>query len=226
MVSENSPADLAGIQKGDKILKINDTEINLSNSISKVINSVEGDVNVTIQREDEILNLTMSPIKEGERRIIGIYPVNIVNPEYITINRSIGEAVVQGVEESYNAVWTTIKGLGMLFSGQADIAKNVAGPIGIFTLIGRAGATQPFVDYLKLIGLISVLLGFFNLLPIPAVDGGHIVLTIIEMIRRKPLSMKIIQTVQIIGVVLILTLFVIVAIKDIINLPEMFKMFG
>ena len=226
-VSEGSPAEKAGIKKGDKILKINDKEINLSSTISEVINKQDKDeVKVTILRNGETKELTMTPIKEGDRKIIGVYPVNIVNPQYNLVKRNLGEAIVRGVEESYNAVWVTIKGLGKLFSGEADIMKNVAGPIGIFTLIGRAGATQPLVDYIRLLGLISVLLGFFNLLPIPAVDGGHIVLTIIEMIRGKPLSMKVIQVVQLIGVVLILTLFVLVAIKDIINLPEMFKMFG
>ncbi len=226
-VFEDKPAFISGLKEKDKILKINDQELLMSSQISQVINESEVEsIKITVERDGKELDFICNPIQDGDRKIIGVYPVNIINPKYVEVNRSLGESFVSGLEESYNAVWTTLKGLGMLFSGRADVGKSVSGPIGIFTLIGRAGATQPFVDFLRLLGLISVLLGFFNLLPIPAVDGGHVVLTLIEMIRRKPLSMKIIQTVQVVGIVLILSLFVVFTIKDIITLPKTFNMFG
>lgn len=230
-VSENSPAEKVGLKKNDVILKINGQKVNISSSITKIINESDTDeIEIIVKRNNEVLPpITMTPTSDEnnpDRKIIGIVPVNITDPKYVKLQRNFGEAIVSGVVESYNTIWTTLKGLGLLFTGRADVVKNVSGPIAIFGIVGTVGAKQSFPDFLRLIAMISVLLGFFNLLPIPAVDGGHIILTLIEMIRRKPLSMKVIQTVQIIGIVIILILFIVVAIKDIFTLPDLLNMFN
>jgi len=238
-VSEGSPAFNVGLKVGDVILKINDKDILFSSDVSTMINEEDSstpdstkikDIKLTIQRSSgdgiKTEDIYVKPIIENGKKIIGIAPVNLVNPKFLELKRSFGESFLKALDESYNAVWTTLKGLGMLFSGKAEVLKNVSGPIAIFGMVGTIGAKRDFSQYIYIIAMISILLGFFNLLPIPAVDGGHIILTLIEIIIRKPLSMKVIQTVQIIGVVLILVIFVVVAIKDIIGLPELIKMFG
>lgn len=226
-VLKDYPADKAGIRVGDEILEINGDDVNLSSEISSIIaESGSDNVSVKIKRNNEIIdmNIGLATEKDG-RKIIGIHSVNLTNPKYEEIQRSFGKAFTDSILECYNSVKMTIKGLGMLFTGQADVSKTVAGPIAIFGIVGTVATKHGFLSFLNMIGLISVLLGFFNLLPLPAVDGGHIVITIIEMIRGKNFSMKTMQVIQIIGVVLILSLFVLVAIKDIINLPEMLKGF-
>lgn len=223
-VVKDSPADKSGLKPNDKILKINGQTVTFAETISKMINaSKEEYVTLTIQRGSEIFDVQIKPELKEKTKIIGVAPTNLVNPSYKAMN--FGEIVIRGINECYVTIRTTIKGLGLLFSGQENPIESVAGPIGVFGMVGTIGATKPLSEYIYMIALISVLLGFFNLLPIPAVDGGHIILNIVEMIRRKPISMKVVQTIQIVGVVIILILFVLVAIKDIVNLPDLLNNF-
>ncbi len=226
-VAEDSPADKSEIKEGDKIVKVNGKEVSLWTDISEIINDSDKEqVSITILRDNQEKEITLTPENQDGKRIIGVGLSNIVDPTYESVSRNVGVAFVKGLEETFNSLRNTIKGLGMLFSGRADVAKSVSGPIAIFGIVGTIGASQNFSQYIYLIAMISVLLGFFNLLPIPAVDGGHVILSIVEMIKGKPLRMKTIQVIQTVGVVIILTLFVVVAVKDIINLPDLLKTFG
>ncbi len=226
-VAEDSPADKSGIKEGDKIVKVNGKEVFLWTEVSEIINA--GDkkqISLTILRANQEKEITLTPENQDGKKIIGVGLSNIINPTYENVSRNVGVAFIKGLEETFNSLRNTVKGLGMLFSGRADVAKSVSGPIAIFGIVGTIGASQNFSQYIYLIAMISVLLGFFNLLPIPAVDGGHVILSIVEMIKGKPLRMKTIQVIQTVGVVIILTLFVVVAVKDIINLPDLLKTFG
>lgn len=226
-VADESPAKKSGVKVGDTITHINGKEVSLWTEVSKIINeSNKEKVSITILRNNQEMELSIVPEVKDDKKIIGVGLSNINKPTYTYVSRNIGLAFVKGLEESFNSLRNTIKGLGMLFSGRADVAKSVSGPIAIFGIVGTIGASQNFSQYIYLIAMISVLLGFFNLLPIPAVDGGHVILSIAEMIKGKPLRMKTIQVIQTVGVVIILALFVVVAVKDIINLPELIKSFG
>ncbi len=116
--------------------------------------------------------------------------------------------------------WTildrTARSIWMLIAGQASI-KDLAGPVGIARMTGET-ARQGMGDLLELLALISVNIGFLNILPIPALDGGHLVLVLVEGVRRKPLSTKFKLWAQQVGMVLLLALIVVVVFNDFLKL--------
>src|SRR5574343_152989 len=113
------------------------------------------------------------------------------------------------------ALTDNITGLKKLVSGKIDPRKSVQGPIGIATMFG---GTWEWSRFWGLTGLLSLILAFMNLLPIPALDGGHVVFLIVEMIIRRPLSDKFMQVMQVIGMVILLSLMVFAFGNDILKL--------
>jgi regulator of sigma E protease len=117
-----------------------------------------------------------------------------------------------------NRAWGTFsdnaKGLGKVFKGEVKFNKAVSGPVAMATYFG------PTIDWLKfwsLVGILSMVLALTNLLPIPALDGGHALFLIIEMIKGKPLSDKFLERAQIVGFVILITLMVFVFGNDIVR---------
>ncbi len=126
-----------------------------------------------------------------------------------------GENFTKTFHKSYEMIIINIKGLGQLIKGKLSLEKNAAGPLRIFKILGETGSAGGFIKFLELAGIISILLAFFNLLPFPALDGGHMVISIIEMISRKRVNPKIVSVLQIIGITILLSLLVMVTILDI-----------
>ena len=132
-------------------------------------------------------------------------------------------AVRQSLDETWSTVTMTVKGFGLLFHG-INIRKAVAGPLKITQLIGEA-ATSGFqvgiafgiINFFRLLALLSVVLLLMNLLPIPATDGGQIIIFIVEMARGKPLRSRLIWRLQIIGFSALLMIFVLVSFSDILS---------
>jgi regulator of sigma E protease len=106
-----------------------------------------------------------------------------------------------------------VKIIGNLFAGKLGI-NNLAGPVGIFTTV-EASVKSGFESVLSLIILLGINIGFINLIPFPAFDGGRILFLLIEKVRKKPLSIKIENTINAIGLILLLILMLVVTINDI-----------
>jgi regulator of sigma E protease len=106
--------------------------------------------------------------------------------------------------------------LGMLFKGQVS-SNDLAGPIGVINEVGQA-AKLGFINLLFILGFISVNLGFFNLLPIPALDGSRIVFILIELVRGKPMDPNKEGVVHLVGFVFLISLMLLVTYKDILKL--------
>src|SRR4030066_1131267 len=95
------------------------------------------------------------------------------------------------------------KGLGMRFSGKMNVRENLSGPIRIVKIAGDVAYYKGIPDFIILMAKISIILMVMNLLPIPVVDGSHLIFFLIEIIRRKPMSQKVMERVQTVGVVLL-----------------------
>jgi regulator of sigma E protease len=117
---------------------------------------------------------------------------------------------------SYSTVKMVFDTLGGLFSGRYGM-QAVSGPIGITQMIGEVAKTG-WLNVVNMIVMISVNLGIMNLLPIPALDGGHLLLYAVEVVRRKPLKPEVEGIINFVGLVLMLGLAVLIAIKDVIAL--------
>ena len=166
----------------------------------------------------------MGQIDIKKRFMIGIEQMGIV---YETVYVKYGpvEGFVQSLIEPWDFLVMNIKGFGMLFSGKMDVRENLSGPIRIAKIAGDVLYYRGIADFILLMAKISVILMFMNLLPIPAVDGSHLVFYIIEAIRGKPINEKIMIKIQTFGVLFLIVLGVFVIVNDITMLPFVQNLF-
>lgn len=199
---------MSNIQIGDKILQINDEKIRIKSDINKALENNRGEeVSILILRENKELTVTATPTQYAE----GIYVLGVkVKPLESTFSNKM-----------YQAFWQTIDftdsikdSLVMLFTGKVGI-DQMAGPIGISNIVVE---TNKLYDFINLLCLVSVSLGITNLLPIPALDGGRILLFIIEGIRGKALKEEIELRIQSLSFTLLILFSLYVSYNDILKL--------
>lgn len=193
-VMPDSPALSAGVKVGDKITMIDGNKISSFNDISYVISTNLGTpLTVQILRENEPIALTITPkMFEDEdglgnkisRPLIGIKSSDI-KLENVGFARAVGESV----RRTYLICESTLKVIGQMIVGKRD-TRDLKGPVGIAQLSGQAAAKGTHT-VLWLIAIISANLGLMNLLPIPVLDGGHLVYYSVEALRGRPLAQKV-----------------------------------
>jgi regulator of sigma E protease len=225
-VANNSPAQVAGIKAGDVITSLKSKIENEKLKIDKVEQVQEftdlhkgEEITLTFERGKEVFDLTLIPRlspPEGEGAMgVGLARTALTSyPWYL--------APVKGVETCFYLTGSIIKALGQvlgnLIQGKGlPEGAQLVGPIGIGSLMTQA-AHLGLTYYLQFIALISIYLAIFNILPIPALDGGKLLFLGIEKVRGKPVSQKTEQSVTGIFFVLLITLMIWVTIKDIIRL--------
>ena len=201
-VMVNSPAYQAGILPNDEIIKINDTEIKTWDEIGKTIINTDGDLKFFIKRDGLIVAKTIAPqISDSEnmfkekikKRMIGISPSGKV----ITLDLSITDSLIYAYEKTIFASTMIFQGVQKLISGVIP-SSEVGGVISIGKVISDASESS-VIALFAITALISVNLGVLNLLPIPALDGGHIMFNLYEMIVRKKPSDKVFMYLTIMG---------------------------
>ena len=211
---EDSPAKIAGIEKGDDILKINDEEISDFTEISKVVSdfykdkNFEKEINVEVKRDGDVLDFEFKPKVEAENVYIGIIPARRT-PGFF-------EAIALGFKETGRNIKMIFTILGRLFTGKLALGA-LSGPVGVLKELGNQ-AQSGLANLLYFLAYISVNLAVFNLLPIPALDGSKLLTSAIEMITGKKINKKLEEKITMIGFFILLGLILVVSIKDIINL--------
>ena len=123
-----------------------------------------------------------------------------------------GASFTKGSAAAFTLLSVNIKALGKVFTGKLNPAKTVSGPIGIATMFG---SEWNWLRFWTLTGALSMILAFMNVLPVPALDGGHIIFLLIEIIRGKPFSDKVLTVSQMIGFYILITLMVLIFANDI-----------
>ena len=205
-IYENSPAEKSGVKAGDIITKVNDTTVNDDyNKAIELIQNSEENVKLTVDRNGETIDFDIVPIENKEYYIGAMFSLADKNLK----------------NNLYYGFWTTIDFSGSLlynvkelFTGHIS-TDQLMGPVGISSTVA---STTTFAEFIYLLAVISLSLGVTNLLPIPALDGGKIVLLLIEAIRRKPLSEKFEITIQLVGFSLLILLSIYVSYNDILRL--------
>jgi regulator of sigma E protease len=202
------PAEEAGLMKGDRIVKINNIEIKNWMEMAGYIHNHGGEeLNITVLRDDEKKLFSVKPKMDRAAGygLIGISPSAEI--EKIGFTESLWLS-------GKMAVFQTVFTLAYLSQKIIHWEKpEVAGPIGVITFLAKA-AKSGWHDLMHFLGVISVALGLFNLLPIPILDGGHIVIALIEGLFRRPLNKKIIQTANLVGLMIIVGIFVLATYND------------
>lgn len=211
-VVPGSPADRAGIQTGDMILSVQGKPVQGWNGFVESVQK-QGWLPLSLQlnREGQVRSaILLSQYDAGARRhLIGIQRGEIPT---VLKRYPVGEAIRLGVQESIGLTKMTFAILGKLFTGELSY-KALSGPLGI-AKASSVVAKKGVGDFLHFMAFLSLQLGILNLLPIPVLDGGHVVFMLIESVRRKPISARIRGMAQMAGVVLLLTLMLAVTIND------------
>lgn len=217
-VQPNSPAFNAGIQANDEIIRINETDIKSWDEIGKIITSSDGALKFFIKRDGEIFAKTINPnISDSEnmfkekikKRMIGISPKG----EVVKLDLSFTESLYFAYEKTIFASTMIFQGVQKLISGVIPTSE-VGGVISIGKVISDASENS-IIALLSITALISVNLGVLNLLPIPALDGGHIMFNLYEMITRKKPSDQVFMFLTIMGWVILGSLMLLGIYNDI-----------
>jgi regulator of sigma E protease len=218
-VMPESPASIAGIKPGDQVRQILTTETIASNptveTFVQTIQSSTGPVNLNIVRGAETLQVTLQPqVTDGVRKLG-------VMPQYLGTERSnIIQAITRGAEATYRTTTATVHAFAKLitgaFNGQGT-ADSLTGPVGLVGVV-RDAQSMGWSFVINLAALISVNLAVLNILPFPALDGGRVVITLIEAITRKKINPNIVGWINTAGFFLLIALMVFITVKDVIKL--------
>lgn len=211
-VIKDSPAYSSGIQTGDQIVSINGENVSDGEELLKSIKESQGDLNIGVIRDSQSKNIKVTPRLENNIRKIGVN----FQEEYNIKNFSIVKGFKKGLITFLNLTGMLYKFLGMLITGQLGLG-GVSGPVGVVKEIGNAAKTG-VANLIFLLAYININLGVFNLLPIPALDGGRAIFILIEMIFGKKISQEKEGYIHMVGLILLLALIAIVTIKDVIKL--------
>ncbi len=218
----DGPASVAGLRPGDRILEIDGRGIDHSIALQDAVRAGGSNLHVVYERNGEIRETNVAPDtgETGEARLgVSFETITQSSPSL-----SPAGALVQGVSETWETLALTVQGIGLLFRG-VDLSQAVAGPVRIVYFTGevaqqgfQAGVGAGFSSLFNFLSLLSVILFFMNLLPIPVLDGGQILMNLVEGVRRKPLSPRAIQRYQMVGGLMILALIVFALMSDFIFL--------
>lgn len=210
-VSEGDSAEIAGLLVGDVFKKINGAEIVYFDQLRSALDTLRAQTIVAdILRGNENIQLEINVSNEGT---LGFYQ----RPEidYVSREYEFGEAVTEGTIQAFSIVWLNIRAFNKIAKGEVSARKSMAGPIKIATLFG---GTWNWSRFWRLVGMLSMVLAFMNLLPIPALDGGHVMFLTWEIVTGRKPSDKFLEGAQKIGMILILSLMAFVIINDTISL--------
>ncbi len=209
-IEPSSGAEQAGITEGDQILAVDGNPITYFDEMQTALRQAKNQsVSLVRRRGAQLDTLTVSVSEEAR---IGIAITPLIEP----VRKAYGftESLSRGTSRAFGAVIVNAKALGKMFTGEVS-TKNVHGPIGMAKIYGNQ---WDWVKFWSITGLISMILAFMNLLPIPALDGGHVVFLLYEMVSGRAPSDKFLEYAQKVGMVILLGLMVFVIGNDILKL--------
>jgi regulator of sigma E protease len=217
-ISKDMGAAKAGLKPRDKIVKANGKPIQFYHEFKEELMAHAGEtISLEIERPTskemiEFTNIELD-VEVNEEGKIGFVIVSTL--AWTKIDYGFGESIVVGTKRAFSVVWVNIKAFGKMFRGELSPTKNLRGPLGIMEAFGP---TWDWLKFWTLTGLISMVLAFMNLLPIPALDGGHVVFLTYEIVSGRKPSDKFLENAQKVGMVLLLGLMVFVFYNDIMHL--------
>ena len=211
-VIPNMSAEKSGIQANDKLLYIDHKPIRYFDElVSTLANFKNKSTSINLLRGSDTINIEVPVDVDGR---IGISVENI-GVEVVKTEYGFFESFPIGIDKAIQTIALQLQGFGKIFNGDIPANKALQGPIGIAKFYGGEWI---WLKFWSLTALISLVLAFMNILPIPALDGGHVVLLIIEMIKGKPLNDKAMEVIQTIGMVILLSLMAFIFGNDILQL--------
>ena len=211
---DNTLSEQSGLMIGDEIVKVGDTRVHIASELAYEImrNGVEP-LDITVIRDGEIVE-----IKDVQFPTIIEQGIQFGMTDFIVLaeEKTFANVIEQSFYRSISTVKMIWQSLIDLITGRYGL-EQMSGPVGITAVVSEV-AKSSFTDYLYLVVVITINLGIFNLLPLPALDGGRLIFQIIELIRRRPVKPEFEGYVHFIGIVLLMLLMVVITFKDVMNL--------
>ena len=213
------PAEAAGLMAGDKVFEINGAKVEFWDELSKKIHTSTAPVlHLKVVRDHRTLEIDVTTQKKevetlfGKKKqvpLIGIHP----SAEFVKVRYGILTALVKGTQNLLQMTWMTIVSIFYIIIGTISFRESVTGPLGIFFIATNA-AKVGFSAVLHVIGILSMSLAVFNLLPLPILDGGHIALAGLEKLRGKTLSRRTEETINNVGLSFLIMLAIFIFCND------------
>jgi len=223
-VIEGSPAEISGLKGGDRILKVNGKDLPHTMALSKILEERPQVLDLECLRNGGTVSASLIPVygEEGTRELgIAWKAIRYRNPRL-----SLPLALVKGAAETWKTFTISVKSLSLLFKG-VDLTQAVSGPVRITYMVGdiaAEGFNQSFgtgvSSMANFLSLISIALCIMNLLPLPILDGGMILLFLIEGLYRRPLHPRFVSVFQTVGIILIAGLMIFAVFGDILYLAK------
>jgi len=220
-VLPGKPAERAGIRPGDRIVAVNGTPTRSPSDVASLTNAHPGDtLTYRVSRNDSTIDVpvTAEAVEQNGRRI-GLAGVRLrIDPEMlerssITVRYGVGESLQQGARKTWELSAFTVRMLGRIVTGDASL-KNISGPLTMADIAGQSAQAGMlvFVGYLA---LISISLGVLNLMPVPLLDGGHLLYYLAEIIKGSPVSDRAFEVGQRIGMAMLAVLMALALFNDV-----------
>ncbi len=213
---KNYPASTAGIEKGDRIIEINNKKVKTLDdaAIYLTIANHKEKTEIVVEKENEVeKEYKISPKKVTKKGTTSYkYGIGLVGKKKYGLVNSVKYTFVK-TGSLFKQMWITIKSL---FTGGIKVTQ-LSGPVGIYSIVGEQ-AKAGYSSILYLMAFLSINVGFINLLPLPAFDGGHILFIIIEKIKGSPVTPKVENMIHTVGLFLLMALMVYITFNDILRL--------
>ena len=203
IIQSDSIAEKIGFKSGDVIKTIFQEDIKSMYQATSLLNTVGRQIPITVTRDEKDIQLTLPSKQSGEAYGLGLGPEG----------NSLSTSLYFGYSQTIFWIENTFKFLFKTLNGTMGV-ENLSGPVGIAKVAGDS-LLSGLIPFLLLLGILSISLGAFNLLPLPMLDGGQFLFILVEKLKGSPISLKLKATLMNLSFILILTLFVFVMVNDI-----------
>jgi regulator of sigma E protease len=194
-------AEKAGVRKGDQVIGADGRSIRFMDELRPILAEKKSSaITLDVLRGTDTLHLPVEVTAEGT---IGFFP--LVDFKTKTVQYGFFQSLPIGANKAWTTLTDNMKGLAKVFKGEVAATKAVAGPIGIAQIYG---STFDWFKFWTLTAILSMILAFMNILPIPALDGGHSLFLLVEMVKGKPLSDKFMERAQMVGFVILIGIMI------------------
>lgn len=212
-IIDNSPMDVAGLKAGDKVLSVNGNKAKTLDDLELFLAISTGETEFVVMRDGEEKQIKVTPYDAEQSEKAG-YRFGI------QFNNEVDHGFIPAVKYAFSKFAALIRQMvytfKFLFTGKVSV-NNLSGPVGIYSAVDQTRSSG-FSNLLYLLALLSLNVGFVNLIPFPAFDGGRILFLLIEMIKGKPVKQETENLIHNIGFFILLGLIILVTINDIIRL--------
>jgi regulator of sigma E protease len=217
------PAKAAGIMPGDRIISVDGNKVRYWEELQNTIHKrKEGSLDISVLRGGEVIEINVIIRREkidsilGEKQTVGLIGIKPDLEDTILVRHNIFEAFVLGAKKVLDLTCLTYKAIWRIVRGYLSFRESVTGPLGIF-YITKTAAKLGLSALLHLVAVLNVSLAIFNLLPLPLLDGGHLLFLGIEKLRGRVLSQRVEEIINRVGISLLILLAVFVFYNDLIK---------